>query len=266
MSDFFSGSRHNLDVIAHRGGNGEWPGETIFAFEKAKALGVDVLEMDLRVTRDHQLVLMHNPTVAATTNGTLPVRCYRLAELQQLDAGYDWSPEGQTDHPFRHQGLFVPTFHQVLEQFKDMRMNIEIKGWHPIDAKKIAGHFCDLLEDYGMTERVLVASFHRQVLRVIRKRRPEVAISASTIDVIKFVLSSRFGSGSYRPDAEAIQTQSTFIDAKLLETCRKHGLKLHGWTVNKVEEMDRLIALGVDGIITDFPTKLLNRPGVRKEQ
>jgi glycerophosphoryl diester phosphodiesterase len=262
MSDFFSGSRHNLDVIAHRGGNGEWPGETLFAFENAKALGVDVLEMDLRVTRDHQLVLMHNPTVAATTNGSLFVRCYRLAELQKLDAAYNWSPEGQTDHPFRHQGIFVPTFHQVLEQFRDMRMNIEIKGWHPLDAPKIARHFCDLLVDYGMTRRVLVASFHKQVLRIIRREHPEVAISASTTDVIKFVLSSKFGSGSYRPDAEAIQTQSRFIDAKLLDTARKHGLKLHGWTVDKAEEMDRLIALGVDGIITDFPTRLLNRPGV----
>ena len=81
MSDFFSGSHHQLDVIAHRGGKGEAPEETLFAFAHAKNLDVDVLEMDIRVTRDGELVLMHNPTVRATTNGWLPVRCYRLADL-----------------------------------------------------------------------------------------------------------------------------------------------------------------------------------------
>jgi glycerophosphoryl diester phosphodiesterase len=92
MSDFFSGSRHRVDVMAHRGGSGEAPGETLFAFAHAKKLDVDVVEMDIRVTRDGELVLMHNPTVRATTNGWLPVRCYRLVELQKLDAAYRWNP------------------------------------------------------------------------------------------------------------------------------------------------------------------------------
>ena len=260
MSDFFSGSHHKVDVIAHRGGKGEAPEETLFAFANAKKLGVDVLEMDIRVTRDGELVLMHNPTVIATTNGWLPVRCYRLAKLQKLDAAYKWNPKGLPKPPHRGEGIIVPTFRQVLEQFRDMRMNIEIKGWHPLDAKKIAKKFCDLLVEFGMTSRVLVASFHSPVLRAIHNElHGGVAISASTFQVIRFVVSSRWGTGRYRPNAAAIETTSKSIDRKLVENARNQGLKLDGFTVNEVEEMKRLIELGVDGIITDFPTLLLDQ-------
>src|ERR1051325_10115806 len=258
MSDFFNSSHRKVDVIAHRGGKGEAPEETLFAFANAKQLGVDVLEMDIRVTRDGELVLMHNPTVRATTNGWLPVRCYRLAKLQSLDAAYKWNPNSLPKPPHRGEGIIVPTLRQVLEQFRDMRMNIEIKGWHPLDANKIAKKFCALLVEFGMTRRVLIASFHSPVLRVIRSELPEAAISASTFQVIRFVVSSRWGAGKYTPKVAAIETSSKSIDRRLVETARKQGLKLHGFTVNEVEDMKRLIDLGVNGIITDFPTRLLD--------
>jgi glycerophosphoryl diester phosphodiesterase len=264
--DFFSGSHHNVDVIAHRGGNGEWPGETLFAFASAKQIGVDVLEMDIRVTRDEQLVMMHNPTVRATTKGWLPVRCYTLAEIQKLNAGYDWREEGTGVLKFRDSqdpNLRVPSFEKVLERFRGMRMNVEIKGWHPLNDEKIAREFCRLVEKYEMVKRILVASFHEGVLRVVRKRLSDVAISASTVKVARFVASSRWGSGNYTPNAAVIQTCSRSIDSKLVQTARKHGLKLHGWTVDDPKEMDRLIDLGVDGIITNFPSRLLERPGLR---
>src|SRR6185503_882363 len=119
--------------------------------------------------------------------------------------------------------------------------------------EELAGKFCRLGKKYDMTNRLLVASFHAPVLRVIRKQLPGVAISASSGKVARFVISSRWGSGSYNPDVAVIQTCSRSIDSKLVETARKHGLKLHGFTVDDPEELDRLIDLGVDGIITNFP-------------
>ena len=265
--EFFKNSRHNVDVIAHRGGDGQWPGETLFAFAHAKESGVDVLEMDIRVTRDGQLVMMHNPTVRVTTSGWLPVRCYTLAEIQKLNAGYDWREEGTGVLKFRHSqdpDLHVPSFEQVLKRFGDMRMNIEIKGWHPLRHKQIAREFCRLIDKYDMTNRILVASFHQGVLRVIREQLRGVAISASTVQVARFVAGSRWGFGRYKPDVAVIQTCSRSINAKLVDSARQHGLKLHGWTVDDPNEMDRLIALGVDGIITNFPNRLLTRPGLKK--
>lgn len=267
MSDFFSGSRHQLDVIAHRGGKGEAPEETLFAFAHARKLGVDVLDMDLRVTRDGELVLMHNPTVIATTNGWLPVRCYRLAKLQELDAAYNWNPDGLPKPPHRGEGIIVPTFRQVLEQFRDLPMSIEIKGWHPLDAKKIAKQFCDLLVEFDMTRRVLVASFHQPVLRVIRTELPEVAISASTLEVVRFVVSSRWGSGNYSPpNVVAIETTSKSIDRRVVASAKKYGLQLYAFTVNEVDDMQRLIELGLDGINTDFPTRLLDILATKKHK
>jgi glycerophosphoryl diester phosphodiesterase len=259
MSQFFNGSRHRVDVVAHRGGKGEAPEETLVAFAHARQLGVDVLEMDIRVTRDGELVLMHNPTVRATTNGWLPVRCYRLAELQKLDAAYNWNADDLAKLPHPGEGrIIVPTLRQVLEQFHDMRMNIEIKGWHPLDAKKIAKKFCALLNEFEMAQRVLIASFHPQVLSIIQHEFSDIAISASTSQVIKFVLSSKLGIGNYRPKVAAIETWSKSIDRRVVETAKKQGLKLHAFTVNDVDEMKRLIELGVDGIITDYPKRLLN--------
>jgi glycerophosphoryl diester phosphodiesterase len=201
---------------------------------------------------------MHNPTVRATTNGWLPVRCYRLAELQKLDAAYKWNPDSLPEPPHRGEGIIVPTFRQVLEQFHDMRMNIEIKGWHPLDAEKIAKKFCALLREFEMTQRVLIASFHSPVLRVIQREFRDIAISASTFKVIRFVLSSKLGIGDYRPNVAAIETWSKSIDRRVVETAKKQGLKLHAFTVNDIDEMKRLIELGVDGIITDYPTRLLD--------
>jgi len=113
-----------------------------------------------------------------------------------------------------------------------------------------------------MTKRVLIASFHEPVLRVIRDLDREIAISASTLEVARFVASSKWGSGNYKPDSPVIQTLGCTVNAKLVETARQHGLKLHAFTIDKAEEMDRLIGLGVDGIITNFPSRLLERPGL----
>ena len=261
-NNFFVGGAHNIDVIAHRGGNGEWPGETLYAFHEAKERGVDVLEMDLRLTKDDQLVLMHNATVSSTTNGFFPVRCYDVKSIQELDAGYRWTRNGEMNYEFRGKNIFVPTFEQVLQEFSSMRMNIELKGWHPFKTKKIAEEFCRLIKQHHMECRVLVASFHKPVLRHIREILPEIAISASTFEVARFLVSTKWGSGNYKPGSQALQTFSSIIDDKFVNTAQRHRLKVHGWTVNDPDEMDRLIKAGVHGIITDLPSTLLKRPGV----
>jgi glycerophosphoryl diester phosphodiesterase len=253
----FVGGNHCVDVIAHRGGAGEWPAETLYAFRKAVALGVDVLEMDVRATSDNKLVLMHNFTVNETTNGNGPVRWLSLKTLKTLDAGYNWTSDMGLTHPFRGLGISVPTLEETFQEFNQRRMNIEIKGWHPFSAERIIDSFVGLLKDYKMMDRVLVASFHKPALNQVRRQCPTVAISASTFDILRFVASSKWGARGYKPDAEAIQTYNAVIDANLVQMSKALGLKLHGWTVNDTDEMQRLIQLGVDGIITDFPTKLM---------
>jgi glycerophosphoryl diester phosphodiesterase len=277
---FFLGARHRLEVIAHRGGGGQWPGETLFAFERAVEIGVDVLEMDAHSTRDGHLVLMHNKTVQQTTNGTGGIKRLTLSQIKELDAGYCWTADGGRTYPYRTppggrvpDDLRVPTLDKVFERFKSqphVRMNIEIKQASP----PIAGRLCHLIRHHGMTERVLVASGHDSSLREFRRLCPEVATSASLVELLKFrVMNHVFGAGADGLGYDALQLSSTalVLDALLLkkplglpfishgycETARRAGLPVHGWTVNHPAEMERLIHLKVDGIITDYPSSLL---------
>lgn len=99
-------SDHPL-VIAHQGGDGLWPGDTMFAFQNAADMGADVLEMDAHITKDGVLILMHDETVDRTTNGTGEIESMTLDEIKQLDAGYDWTPDEGATFPFRGEGVTV---------------------------------------------------------------------------------------------------------------------------------------------------------------
>jgi len=251
---FFEGKRA-IEVIAHRGGAGEWPGETIFAFEEAVKIGVEVLEMDIRYTADDDLVLMHNANLKATTNVDKRVRDLKSQDIQQLDAAYWWHQGDKMPPPGAE--VTVPRLEDVFRKFRGLRMNIEIKPWFfPI---RLIKKFCGLLREYEMIERVLVASASHMNLHFLRRECPEVATSASVPEMAAFRVLKNFG---YTPNADALQISSRagplhFITQEYVDKVHSRGLKVHGWTVNQPEEMGRLISLGVDGIITDYPTTLL---------
>src|SRR5215211_4910421 len=133
---FFAAAKNRPEVIAHRGGAGEWPAETKFAFTEAVRIGVDVLEMDVHLTKDQHLVLMHDDTVDATTNGRGPIRKFTLSQLKKLDAGYRWTNDGGKTFPFRNKRITAPALKEIFEAFPRMRMNIEMKwsGLSPVKA------------------------------------------------------------------------------------------------------------------------------------
>src|SRR5215216_4137443 len=114
-------------VIAHQGGEGVWPGDTLFAFQKAVEIGADVLEMDAHITKDGEIVLMHDETVDDTTDGAGLIEDMTLVEIKQLDAAYDWSLDDGQTFPYRGQRVQVPTLRELFEKFPDMRYLIEIK-------------------------------------------------------------------------------------------------------------------------------------------
>src|SRR5688572_26976145 len=142
-------------VIAHQGGDGLGPGNTMYAFEKAVDIGSDVLEMDAHITRDSQIVLMHDETVDDTTDGTGLIEDLTLAELKQLDAAYKWTNNDNKAFPYRGQGIQVTALEEVFQKFPQMRYVIEIKlTEHPIHEP-----LCGLIRQYNMQDKVMVASF-----------------------------------------------------------------------------------------------------------
>lgn len=256
---FFSQGPQPPWVIAHRGGKGLWPENTLYAFREAVQLGVDVLEMDIHSTKDGVLVVIHDDTVDRTTNGSGEVQNYTLAELQQLDAGYRWTRDDGITFPYRGQGITIPALEEVLLAFPEMRFNIEIK---PPDLL-VAAKLCTQIRALQLSERVLVASFHTEVIREFRKQCPEVATSAGEDEIRTFFILNIFSlTATYTPPAHAFQVPEYsgrlhVLTPKFIRNAHRRNVQVHAWTINDAYTMQRLLEIGVDGIITDYPDLLL---------
>lgn len=250
-------------VIAHQGGDGLWPGDTMFAYQNAVELGVDVLEMDIHITKDGLLVLMHDETVDRTTDGTGEIESMTLAELKKLDAGYDWSPDEGKTFPYRGQGVQVTTLEEIFQAFPDKRMTIEIKK----SNASMIQPFCDLIREYNMQDKVLAASFYDDKIQEFRAACPEVATSSAKQETTVFVILSKvFLTGFYSPQFIALQVPEesggiTVMTEAFIRAAHASGLAVEPWTINDQETMQKFINWGVDGIITDRPDLMLELLG-----
>ena len=246
-------------VIAHRGGWGLWPENTIYAFQGATEMGVDVLDFDVRATADGVLVVLHDERVDRTTNGEGSVQDLTWAELQELDAGYRWTVDNDQTYPYRGKGISIPTLQAVLEQFEGWSMGIELKQ----DEPPILVPTCTALRNAGQTPHVLVSSFSGDLIKAFREICPEVATSVTAGEATIFwALEQVFLSGLYRPPCNSFQVPETMgplrvVDRGFVDAAHDQGLYVHVWTVSKTEEMERLIGLGVDGILTPYPDRAL---------
>ena len=256
---YYSNALNDPLIIAHQGGDGIWPGDTMFAFQNAADLGVDVLEMDVHITRDGVLVLMHDEAVDRTTDGTGDIESMTLAELKHLDAGYDWSPDEGKTFPFRGQDISIPTMEEVFQAFPDMRMTIEIKKTNVSMSKP----FCELIRKYDMQNKVLIASFHDERLKEFRTECPEVATSSAKNETTVFVLLTKPFLGSfYSPKFHSLQVPEesggiTVMTPAFVKAAHERNLAVEPWTINDEATMQKLIDWGVDGIITDRPDLMM---------
>jgi glycerophosphoryl diester phosphodiesterase len=263
---YYSNLQHPL-VIAHQGGDGVWPGDTMYACENAVKIGADVLEMDAHITKDGQIVLMHDEKVDRTTDGTGLIENLSLSELKKLDAAYKWSNDDGKTFPYRGQGIQVPTLEELFQKFPQMRYVIEIKlTQNPIDKP-----LCDLVRQHGMQDNVVIASFHDEAMQNFRKTCPEVATSAARGEVTKFVLLGKvFLSGFIAPQYQSIQPpydpsesmNIPIMTKRFIREAHAKNVKVEPWTVDDPVLMKQYVEWGVDGIITDRPDLMI---GVLKE-
>jgi glycerophosphoryl diester phosphodiesterase len=250
---FFENER-GVQVIAHRGGAALRPENTLAAFEHAAVLGADILEMDLRVTADGAIVVLHDADVDRTTDGSGAVAKLSLAQLRALDAGYRWSIDGGASFPYRGHGVRIPTLEEVFKRLPSSRMNIEMKEFTPDGA----GALCALIRREDMQAKVLIASAPDEGMNAFRKACPEVATSMTASEARAFILFGRLTVASVQalqiPDRAAGRVLPS---RDLIGDSRRRNLKVYVWTINDEQRMRELIELGVDGIITDRPDRLL---------
>ncbi len=245
-------------AIAHQGGGELWPENTLYAFAKAEELGVDVLEMDLRATVDGEIVVMHDASVDRTTDGSGRVDQMALAEIRELDAGYRFE-DASGEFPHRGRGLTVPTLEEVLSRFSMARLIVEMKEFTP----ELVARLCGIIEEGGATERVLVASFDHDSMRVFRQECPTVATSATMHEGLLLYQLNRMRLASlYRSPAVALQIpekigERRVLELRLLELADAFNVKIQVWTIDEEADMERLLGMGVQGIMTDRPDRLL---------
>jgi glycerophosphoryl diester phosphodiesterase len=255
---FLSGERPL--AFAHRGGGALWPENTLVAFQGAIELGIQYLETDVHLTRDGHVVVFHDAGLERTTNGHGLVRDHTLGELRALDAAYRFSPDGKT-FPWRGKGVRIPRFEELVDLDANVRLNVELKQ----PGVGLERAFFELCEEHALFDRVLVAAAEHAIARRFRAlSRGRIAQSASAREVLGFWLAVRARVSRAWPisyDALQVpvrQSGLTVVDASFLNAAHARGLHVHVWTIDDPEEMRRLVALGVDGLMSDRPDRLLS--------
>ncbi|GBF05609.1 glycerophosphoryl diester phosphodiesterase [Deinococcus aerius] len=244
--------------IAHQGGEGLRPSNTMLAYRHAADLGVDMLEMDMHATRDGVLVLSHDETLDRLTDTKGRIADLTLAQVLAADAGYAFTPDGGATFPFRGQGVRVAQLSEVLATFPDMPLTVEIKQASP----SIAAPFCKTLRDAGVTDHVIVASFSDAALNEFRAACPEVTTSMTEKELRPLVLLSKVGLAGLAPlpgRVAQVPVRSGNIEVVtpgFVRAMHRRGVAVQVWTIDDPAEMRRLIRMGVDGIITNRPDLL----------
>ncbi len=229
--------------IAHRGAAGTRPELTIPAFERAIEFGVDMIELDVQLTRDRQLVVLHDLELGRTISGTGAVRDRDLSELQELDAGSWFDPS--------YGNARVASLREVLDLTRGRAaLNVEIKS-PAEDWAGTAEVLIDLLESSGDMATALVSSFSMGALRAVRDVSPEVRIAVLWYDANVF--DSLIHAELLR--AEAVHPHHKLAKQRFIDVSHEKGLRVNTWTVNDLDRMRALVAAGIDGIISDYPER-----------
>jgi len=239
-------------IYAHRGGAALAPENTLSAFDNGLACGADGIECDVSLSRDGVPVVMHDPTVDRTTDGTGAVGDLSVAELTALDAGHRFERDGA--FPFRGQGIGLPTLHDVIERYPSVPLLVELKSADP----RLAAAVVDQIRAVDGCDRITIGSFHQGALDAVRAREPRIKTGADTDDIRRELSDELFGSGARTPPFQSFQVPEVYAGMRVVTRefiARAHGVGVSVivWTVDREDDIVRLLDWGVDGLITDRP-------------
>lgn len=238
-------------VIGHRGNAGPAPANTLAGFQEAIALGLDMIEIDLQVTRDGEIVLVHDDTVDHTTDATGRVDSMTLAEIRQLDAGSWKSPE--------YRGERVPTLAETLEFTKDqIHLSLDLKDVRAIQR------MAELVRDANMMDQVVVCGCDVPRAKLVREVEPRFAVvlnmddtmcELAKADPLQFIRA--YPAHAAENQMAALNMQHGYITPELVRTAHLRGLPVWAWTVDELSDIRRLIQAGVDAIYSNWPKRVL---------
>ncbi|MBI5509476.1 MAG: glycerophosphodiester phosphodiesterase [Deltaproteobacteria bacterium] len=259
MAQIFPALRRPL-LFAHRGASAFAPENTWDAFELGHRLGAPVLELDVHLSRDGQVVVIHDATVDRTTNGTGPVRDKTYSELADLDAGYHFT-RGDQVFPFRDQGCRLPLLSEVLAAFPDAAFNIEIKQRQPTMIRPVL----DLLEGHDPAN-VLLAASDDAIMTELEAARPGCALGLSVGQVARFIKATYLRRSVEELRGRALQIPPSdpavlfgllpITTRAVIRKAHASGLEVHLFTLDDPKSAKTWLAKGVDGIMSNDPAAL----------
>ncbi len=233
--------------IAHRGYSGRFPENTMRAFTEAVAAGARGIEFDVQLSRDGEPVVIHDEKLGRTAEGSGWVKDYTWKELRLLDAG------GWLDEAYR--GERIPHLEEVLDlgAAEGLLMNLELKtGTLPYPG--LAEKAVKMIDRKRIVDRMIVSSFNHRTVQELAGMNPDLPTAII------------YAAGMFEPwnyaglvNAGALHPGWDFVDQYLVDGAHRAGMLVNTWTVNESEQMDAMIALGVDGIITNFPNRLAEK-------
>ena len=245
---------HARRLYAHRGAAAERPENTMVAFERAVEIGVDALEMDVHLTRDDQLIVVHDETAARTCGAQVKWCDVDLAQAQRFDAGWGFVAADGT-RPFAGKAISVPTFEHVLDAFPDLHINVDLKG------DRAVAIMLDVIRRKRADGRVTIASFQLRTLVAARRRGygGETGLSQGEVAALLGLPAMLWRQLPFTGTAAQVPVRSNglrFDRAAFIAKCHSIGLRVDYWTIDDREEAARLLALGADGIITNDPAAI----------
>ena len=241
-------------LVAHRGGSKIAPENTLVAFRRAVDVWqADMLELDVRLTKDGVPVVIHDPTVDRTTDGSGLVRDLGIADLKRLDAGARFQDPGGA-LPWSGRGVRVPTLDQVLESFPNVWINVECK------EPGVAWPTLETVQRHGAEHRVLIAAEYERWRRGARGYTGPWGASRHHVLLFR-VLCALPRAAGYTPGSDLLQVPETWkgtriVTPRFIEQAHRKNLPVQVWTVDDPADMTRLLEWGVDGVQTDRPDLL----------
>jgi glycerophosphoryl diester phosphodiesterase len=252
-------------LFGHRGASAYYPENTLPAFQAAIEAGVPYLELDVWATADGHVVAHHDETLLRLCGDPRRISDVTLTELKALDAGSGFSPDG-SNRPCFNQGITVPTLAEVFAAFPTAFFNIEVKQEAPAIEKQVLA----VIEAAGTADRVLLAAEQDAIMQRLRTLCGPIPTSFSFGELAAFFGWLEGGCrGDYRPPGAALQIPEswngrTLVTPETVRAAHALGLEVHVWTVNEPRDMERLLDIGVDGLMSDYPERLVAVAGRRR--
>ena len=245
-------------VFAHRGGCALGPENTMAAFELGLAAGADGLELDVHLSSDGVVVVCHDPTLDRTTDASGPVSRRTAAELSRIDAGYRFD-DGRGNFPFRGRGVGIPTLRDVLREFNDVPIIVEMKADRPEMGRAVAAE----VRAVAGVDRVCAASDGSRAVTAAREALPEMATSANRWEARLAVYRSWVRWPVRHTDYGGYQLPETagairVVSPAFVRHAHEAGLEVQVWTVDDDADMRRLLEWGVDALISNRPDRAVS--------